>query len=335
MPITIPEHQAARGRSLGPMITKALPFLTSVAFHGALLGLGFLTYQSVKSIFQPQPQTIIPQTPMLIEQVLAENGEAGSDNPFRLSPTSKMNDGSHMESHSEPQIVTGAPSTLRTMALQEPVADLVITAGPGGAISNVGLRGGSGTAGLTPFGPGSGSGGLPNIFGPGVVRSAHSVAFLCDSSGSMLSKFDALRGELDKAIMTLRANQSFDTIFFGDNRSISLSPSLVMATPQNKVRATNFLEGVTPRGPTDPLPALELAFQQRPELIFVLTDGDFPDNDAVLKRIRELNRQKKVKINTIAFVGEGDNDTAFISLLKQIAAENGGIYKHVVQNELP
>ena len=139
---------------------------------------------------------------------------------------------------------------------------------------------------------------------------------------------------MDKAILTLRANQSFDIIFFGDNRAIGLSPSLIMATPQNKVRATNFLEGVTPRGSTDPLPALELAFQQRPQLIFLLTDGDFPDNDAVLKRIRDLNRQKTVKVNTIAFIGESDHDTAFISLLEQIAAENGGIYKHVVQDEL-
>jgi hypothetical protein len=308
----------------------------SVAFHGGLLGLGFLTYQSVKSIFHPQPQTIVPQTPMLIEQSLAETHDvvsAETASSYRPGRTGSENEPPASDWTSDMR--DEARRVLNPASEQNPAAEPFIGVGPGIAAS-VGLPGGvNGEAGEGLFGPGSGSGGVGNIFGPGVVRSAHSVAFLCDSSGSMLSKFDALKGELDKAIMTLRANQSFDIIFFGDNRSISLSPSLIMATPQTKVRASNFLAGVAPRGPTDPLPALELAFQQRPELIFVLTDGDFPDNDAVLKRIRELNRQTKVKINTIAFVGEGDHDTAFISLLKQIAVENGGIYKHVMQSELP
>jgi hypothetical protein len=151
----------------------------------------------------------------------------------------------------------------------------------------------------------------------------------------MLNKFASLRGELNQAVIRLTPIQSFGITFFGDKQANTLHSQLVMATPENKLRATNFLEDVTPRGETNPLPALELAFKQKPQLIFLLTDGDFPDNEVVLTRIRQLNRDRLVKINTIAFVNEADTDTAFIALLKQIAIENGGTYKHVTQDELP
>ena len=77
---------------------------------------------------------------------------------------------------------------------------------------------------------------------------------------------------------------------------------------------------------TNPIPALELAFKQQPDLIYLLTDGDFPDNEAVLSRIHTLNKSGHVKINTIAFVNDRDTDKAFIDLLKQIAKESGGVY---------
>src|SRR6185312_10164471 len=132
----------------------------------------------------------------------------------------------------------------------------------------------------------------------------------------------------------LKPTQSFSIHFFRDTRALSLSPQLWVATPENKLHALDFLETVAPRGTTDPLPALELAFKQKPQLIFLLTDGDFPDDDAVLNRIRQLNRNHGVKIDTIAFVGRADTDTAFIALLKQIAAENGGVFRHVRTDEV-
>ena len=54
----------------------------------------------------------------------------------------------------------------------------------------------------------------------------------------------------------------------------------------------------------------------------------------MLKRIRELNKDHSVKVNTIAFVSDADTDTAFMALLKQIATENGGVYKFVKESDL-
>ena len=69
--------------------------------------------------------------------------------------------------------------------------------------------------------------------------------------------------------------------------------------------------------------------ENRAQLIYLLTDGDFPDNNAVLNRIRELNAQKKTKINTILFTNAETADKGIIKLLKEIADENGGVYKLV------
>ena len=79
---------------------------------------------------------------------------------------------------------------------------------------------------------------------------------------------------------------------------------------------------------------LELAFKQKPQLIYLLTDGDFPDNKAVLDRIRNLNKEKMVRINTIVFIDVTNADKAIVELMKQIASENGGVFKVVSQNDL-
>ena len=50
--------------------------------------------------------------------------------------------------------------------------------------------------------------------------------------------------------------------------------------------------------------------------------------------ISKLNPDRKVKVNTIAFVDKSDTDTEFIELLKGIAKDNGGIYKRVKEAEL-
>ena len=136
----------------------------------------------------------------------------------------------------------------------------------------------------------------------------------------MINKMASLKLELEKAVGHLKPIQSFSIIFFQDAKQPEMfDQQLVLATPQNKCKAGVFLEGVTSTGTTDPIPGLQAAFRQNPGTDYLLTDGDFLDNALVLGKIRELNKDHKVRINTIAFVGSGDNDTAFIDLLKTIA----------------
>ena len=80
---------------------------------------------------------------------------------------------------------------------------------------------------------------------------------------------------------------------------------------------------------------LRVAMQQKPDVVYLLTDGDFPNNNAVLEEIRKLNAgTKKVKINTIAFVNEKDTDEDFKELLQKIATESGGAFRQVKEYEL-
>jgi uncharacterized protein with von Willebrand factor type A (vWA) domain len=153
----------------------------------------------------------------------------------------------------------------------------------------------------------------------------------------MQPRMDSLRNELKRSIDILQPIQAFNVLFFRDEKVLTASQSqLLMANPENKRKTYDFLGEVESRGGTDPVPALTMAFRQRPQLIYLLTDGDFPDNERVIRKIRELNREKRVKVNTIAFISSSDEDAVkgFVAVLKQIAQENGGQFKLVLETDV-
>ena len=172
------------------------------------------------------------------------------------------------------------------------------------------------------------------LFGDG--GNAGQIIFVCDATTSMLGKMAAFKNELQKAVEGLEPVQSFNIVFFQDQRCAALdNSSMVPATPDNKGKAYYFLDDVTTTKVTDPMPGLTLAFGQHPQLVYLLTDGDFPDNKAVEAKINELNRDHKTKVNTIAYhSGNGDPDDEFVAVLQQIAKENGGSYRRVSENDL-
>lgn len=164
---------------------------------------------------------------------------------------------------------------------------------------------------------------------------ARRVVYCCDASGSMISKMAALKNELTKTVGVLKPGQAFNLIFFQDGAPLTLSRAgPVPATAQNKRAGFKFLEDVTTTGTSDPIAGLRLAMKQKADVVYLLTDGDFPDNHAVLELVRKLNADKGVKIHTIAFVNDKDTDTDFIELLEKIAKENGGTFRKVAENEL-
>ena len=323
-----------------PWVQRIVPFMTSLAVHAGMVLIGVVffvgaNYVGTKPAHQEQftiPSTgLMPGLPM--DSVQARGANVGLD---RLA---------HQDIDEQPTpagISDRKRSSLRANASAgsgDP-SDAIIGVGIGGRIGtgrgpgNTSGNGGGEGGALLPFGApgGHGMGGGPVFVDGGGARK---IVFICDASGSMLNKFDTLRRELDKTVAGLRPVQSFNIIFFQEHDARAFDRGgLVMATPESKLRVANFLADVVARGETYPIPALELAFRQKPDLIYVLTDGDFPDNAAVLAKIRTLNVSSKVKINTIAFISEADTDTAFISLLQTIARENGGIYRRVKNSDL-
>jgi hypothetical protein len=137
-------------------------------------------------------------------------------------------------------------------------------------------------------------------------------------------------------------------IFFNEEKTEQFKGMLVAATPQNKVEAIKedgwIDKTYEVQLAANPLPAMQRAFQQQPELIFLLTCGLSNRKDAQLAdklrdEIRKLNLNKKVHINTILVVPpkEGLSPSqqqqadaqmkSDIQVLTEIAQENGGRFK--------
>jgi hypothetical protein len=313
-----------------------MPFLTSLLLHAGIVVFGIATYQAVKTLRAPtREQLTVPTLGNFSEK----------DLPVITRRDAEVSQSAFLPQLQEPEMVTKKPRGSLEGVLNpgggngtDGIADPVI---------GVSANPGSGK-GFGPFaGPGDGSGipfGHPNgtfmQLPTNIDRTtnARRIIFVCDASGSMIGTFDTLRTEIRKATNQMTPWQSYNVIFFADGPARSLEKAVAPATPEMKRRTAEFLDRSSAVGPTDPLPALQLAFKQNPDLVFLLTDGDFPDNKAVVDAIAQLNPQRKVKVNTILFVANKaaeDENKAFADVLKRIASDNGGLFKAATADGLP
>ncbi len=89
---------------------------------------------------------------------------------------------------------------------------------------------------------------------------AKSVVYVCDSSGSMLGHFDEVRAEIVKGVARLTEGQSFNVVFMRETGSSAMSvEGLLPATGDNATKCSKFVESISARGTTNPIPAMELA----------------------------------------------------------------------------
>lgn len=166
---------------------------------------------------------------------------------------------------------------------------------------------------------------------PAFVKRA--VVFVCDVPDSKTAKFEKVAAELKGAITSLQVIQPFNVIFMRAEGCEQFDKNLVLATPQNKQKVQDFVTKFKPNGTTDPIPAIEAALAMKPHYIYLLGGHDFKDGPALIARIHEMNKSK-TRINTIAFVGNNDENADLQRTLKQIAMENDGVYKFVKENDL-
>lgn len=212
--------------------------------------------------------------------------------------------------------------------------------GPGSTIGKAGgnLMGGGdgdGSGNLAPFGiPGGGGGIGPKSSFVGLGGNAKRIVYVCDASGTMLSIFDNLRSQLSQSVGDLKVIQAFNVIFFQDDDAAMFDKSLVPATAQAKQKLNEWVQTKIARGHTNPIPAIRAAFAQKPQLMYVLTDGfDAVESlEAVVEEFRKLNKDKSVKVNTL-LVGSQENQE-LVDALKKIASENGGRFKQVAKDGL-
>lgn len=167
-----------------------------------------------------------------------------------------------------------------------------------------------------------------SLWGVGEGQSAQSVVYVMDRSGSMGDTFPALQQELMRAIGSLGADQQFNVIWFNDGRPTELFERLRRATADNKRDAFDAIKSVVARGQTEPVEAARRALQYKPDVMYLLSDGDFGDqNSKLLSTIARMNRERRTTIHTILFANDSMDEGERI--LRRIAETNRGTYKHV------
>lgn len=341
----MPEDDGPKGNMWQhPFIQNILPFLSSLAMHAAIVIFAIASYTVYKEVIQPAIE----------EQFIVNSAEIveGADIGGVINPGT----GGDPNRAARQNIDENVPDNSEGWADKKSTNFQLEAAGGGsgnagsrmgdntgfGAGGGLGTGFGTGTGGgtgdgsgaLAPFGvPGGGGGIGPKAPFIGMSGNATRVAFVCDASGSMLSEFDSLRVQLRISVNKLKPIQFFNIIFFQNQGAMALADNLIPATAENKRKAEEFLLNVGAANRTDPLPAIEKAFSHnpRPQLLYLLTDGEFPSNDEVIKKIKDLNRNKKVLINTIAFV---NRDDTYERVLRKIADENGGDFRYVSRDDL-
>ena len=171
---------------------------------------------------------------------------------------------------------------------------------------------------------------------------AHHVVYLIDRSGSMLDYFDYVRREMLNSIGKLKPVQDFHVVFFNAGQPLENPPQqLVAATPEYRQQAAEFLAGIRPELTTNPLPAMKRAFEvldkadpkKKGRLLYMLTDGAFPDNDAVTKFFKQVNPTSKAdRVHVCTFLyGKQPKDVA--AFMEQLAKDNGGNFKIITEDE--
>lgn len=215
-------------------------------------------------------------------------------------------------------------SGLGRMAVEELGRTDVIGIGSGGGFRQGGLGSGLGERDLAGGGP------VGSLWGVGEGQLARSIVYVMDRSGSMAGTFGLLQRELMRAIGSLNEDQTFNVIWFNEGPATQLAEEMLSATVENKREAFRAIKRIIPSGQTEPVDAVRQGLAHKPDVLFLLSDGDFGENNQqVVKLINQKNKGKATIINTILFVSDTGGDGERV--LRAIGEANQGTFKHVTE----
>jgi Mg-chelatase subunit ChlD len=172
--------------------------------------------------------------------------------------------------------------------------------------------------------------GLPCLGQQGAgVKPPARVVFVLDGTGSMMSRSDQQHKVAEDLIRALAPEQRFAIIDYRREATAASSAACVPATAPNKRKALCYLHDEQPAGGGGPGEAMAMAFKYEPDTIYFLSDGDMPEPEKVIRDMRSLNPQKRVRLHVIAFGMDYQNAAARQKTLEQFAREHGGEYRDV------
>ncbi|HAY81322.1 MAG TPA: hypothetical protein DCY79_16075 [Planctomycetaceae bacterium] len=331
-----PVHRAPE-RSTAPLDSdfdgrnrRSIPaWLASAVLHATLLILFLLLYQV-------SPRGASPETSRTGGIVLVRTDH--DHTVFLSEPTTASSQAETASANAAPAIQAALPE-INTTPLDLPAA-LPSQESIGGSHATEILKGTD--ALLSGSGPGKQ---LKNyqvetsVFG--VQGTGSKFIYVFDRSTSM-EGYDgvplaAAKSQLIRSLNDLQSTNQFQIIFYNANAvpwnpNPSQPPSMMFGDESTKAAAIKFIRGIVGRGNTRHLPALQQALRLAPDVVFFLTDAEYPQmTRAELDKIKKLNRG--TSINSIEF-GIGPRRTGR-NFLTQLASENNGHYTYIDIHRLP
>lgn len=199
----------------------------------------------------------------------------------------------------------------------------------------------SGPAGrVSPLGPHLAHGRLYGA--PGGSR----IVYLIDASGSQVDTLPFVQQALQRAVRSLRSEQSFAVMFFNSDAITEAGPTgLTPATADAVTQADRFIDPqagrVVARGRAEARGAIRRALAYRPDTVVLLSDGltgrrtPLADRADLLALIDTANASG-ARFHTIQVRQPDPLATAQRrGTLELIAARTGGAYRFVTDAELP
>ena len=312
------EEEHGEDSAVLAVMAHSMPWVISVFFHVGLAVIFFLLMMIAAQI----EEVIEEKQPPVNSSVFTEN-PGGAVSTGRSSKTEKASQNKRKikaQGDSERELdIPNEGTTGETSALIGAAAG----AG-GGSLAGYGLTDGSGS------GPRSGFGGLGG--------NAHHIVYLIDRSGSMFDTFEAVKREICNSVGKLNPVQDFHVIMFADGAPLEKTPiALSHPTDANKRALAAFLKDVKAEKTTNPIKGINRAFDvlananRKPgKIIYMLTDGNFSDNKAVIDLIAARNAKGEVLVNTFLY---GWKPVIAEQVMKEIADKNGGDYRYVSPDE--
>ncbi|MCI0651851.1 MAG: hypothetical protein L0Z55_08200 [Planctomycetes bacterium] len=202
-----------------------------------------------------------------------------------------------------------------------------------GPVTAGGESGGDPTGGRTGLGPekkkgeGEGSGGSGGAGGGG--DPGGEKPDVNEKLPESRMRLRRVQKELLRLIQVMPEDTEFTVIAY-NNKVLHLSSTLLLATPENKSKASAFVQQFSPDAETWTDDALKEAFKVKDaRTIFLLSDGAPVRNEVVidvptiLNWVDVANRFRRMEIHTIGFRGTEQEIGGF---LKELARRNRGKY---------
>ena len=311
-------------------VQRALPWIGSIALHLALMVIGLLTFH----VERPRIRGGIPiESSITTAEASLPTNMAATMSPPKLADAGETPQIDHaLPMPNEPQL-TGQETTASGDSLRLPndreSEPLMFGIGANESIGAPHVRSASES-------PAKVSTGATEARFFGVAGTGQAVVYVCDASGSMMATSDVMVSQLQRALLAMHASQVFNVIFFSGNRSPVAfdARNVVPADADNKLAAFGFAKRYSCGGNSRGLAAITSALSRNPDLIYLVTDGDFDDSDSILATIRSMNADRFTTINVILVSGAAGNDPDSYKFLKQIADENGGTCRIVDPNRM-